>query len=100
MRNWKKWRAGTKARNESARRAAMARWDAYHQAVSAEPLRATRTVEITIRDSHRPMHVIILKADERQNGWSRFSVSEGGVRIGSRRFGRSSIASLIAALLQ
>jgi len=95
MRNWKTFRCGAAARSERARRAATARWAAYHLAQADAPLRQTRVVEMTIRDSHRPMRVIRMAAEQTDRGWSRWLVTENGERVGRRRFGGTAIAKLI-----
>lgn len=94
--NWRKWQAGKKVRSAKARRAAVARWAAYHAAREGEPVRRTRVVEMTIRDSCRMMRVIRLESDE----GGRWLVSENGVRVGSRRLGARRLAGLIAESLK
>ena len=96
MRNWAKWRAEASARSERARRAAMARWDAECAARHDEPCRTSRVIEMVVRDSHRPMRLIRLEADDKGRAWSRWKVTENGARVGRRRFGRTAIARLIA----
>ncbi len=100
MRDWKKWNANAEHRRERARRAAEARWEAARESRSDEPVRQTRVVELTIRDTHRCRRTIVLRADEGFRGWGRWLVSENGERIGRRRFGRSAIAALIARSLE
>lgn len=99
MRNWAQWRARKAARSERARAAAEARWSAVRAARADEPVREGRVVEITIRDTRQPMRVLRLQAEPRELGWSRWAVSENGVRVGRRRFGRSAISDLIARSL-
>jgi hypothetical protein len=99
MRNWSKYRAGNKARSEAAVRAARARWDRVLAQRAGEPVRQTRVVELTVVDSHRPRSLIRLAADEQDGRWGRWAVTEGGQRIGKRRFGRRAVADLIAGWL-
>ena len=100
MRNWSQWRAGAEARRERASRAAEARWAAVRAARVDEPVRETRVVELTIRDSHRPLRILQMSADESERGWGRWDVCENGVKIGRRRFGRRAVAELLARSLQ
>jgi hypothetical protein len=95
MRNWRTWKAKAKARSDLARRAAEARWAAYHEAQADDPIRQTRVVEMTIKDSHRPMRVIRMEAEQTERGWSRWLATENGERVGRRRFGGTAIAKLI-----
>jgi hypothetical protein len=100
MRNWQKWRENAAARSARATRAAEARWARYHAADDSPP-RETRFVELTLRDSHRPMRIVRMEADETQRGeWGRWAVTEDGQRIGRRRLGRSGIADLLSRSLE
>jgi hypothetical protein len=99
MRNWATYRAGKARRSEAGRRAANARWARVHAACNGEPVRESRVVELSIRDSHRPARVIRMQADMTPRGWSRWAVSENGARIGCRTFGRRALAGLIAGSL-
>lgn len=100
MRNWAKWRARKEARSERARRAAEARWAAVREARAGEPVRQTRVVEIDIRDTIQPRRTIRMKADPTDRGYGRWMVGENGQRIGTRRFGATAIARLIAESLR
>ena len=99
MHTWRKWGAGRRARSERARKAANARWDAVRAGRMDEPVRETRVVEMTIRDTHRPQRTIRMKAEEARRGWGRWHVWENGVRIGTRRIGRTMLAEAIARSL-
>lgn len=99
MRDWRKWRADSERRRHAARRAAQIRWDRHHAEQSDVVARATRSVELSIRDTHRPMRIIRMEAEEREHGWGRWAAWENETRIGSRQFGRSKIAELIARSL-
>ena len=85
---------------ESGQRAARARWMQKSEALSGEPLRETRVIVLAIRYSHRPRTEIRLEAQEGERGWSRFRVEQNGRRIGSRTFGRTAVADLLARTLQ
>jgi hypothetical protein len=76
------------------------RWERVREARAGERVRETRVVEVTIRDSHRPMTTIRMETQERERGWGRFAVWQQGARIGARRFGRSGIAELLARWLE
>lgn len=99
MHNWSKYRELRKARSESGRKAARARWDAVAAARADDPIRQTRVVHIGILDSHRPRTAIRLEADEQDGRWSRFAAYQNGQRIGKRRLGRRAVADLIAKWL-
>jgi len=74
MRNWRKYRSdkAQRKRSERAAHAARVRCERYHADL---PVRQTRTVVITIRDSARPMSVIRATQHERMDGrWTRFYV--------------------------
>lgn len=92
-------RAWTK---ETGSAAAAARWRKVRAGRSDCPLRETRVVELTVRDSHRTRRVIRMESDLTRDAraWGRWSVSENGRAIGRRRFGRSAIADLIARSLE
>jgi hypothetical protein len=81
-------------------RAARARWQKNAALRRHEPVRETRAVLLIVRDSHRPQCVLQLVAQETPRGWSRWLVTQNDKRVGSRSFGRSAIAKLIARLLQ
>jgi len=100
MRNWRKWREQRTLRSDRGRRAATARWDAVHADRAAEPVRDSRVVEITIRDSTRPLRQIQMQCEPTEHGWSRWAVTENGHPAGRRRFGATAIARLIAQSLQ
>lgn len=93
------WRAGAAEQSRRASVAARARWDAVREARQDEPVRMTRVVEITVRDSHRPRRTLRLESEEGPHGWRRWRVSEDGVRVGTRRLGRSTLARLLAQSL-
>jgi hypothetical protein len=96
--NWRKWNTQARERSRRAQHAAEVRWARHHAGIEAPP-RETRVVEMSIRDSHRPMRTLRFEADETERGWGRWRVSEGGARIGERRFGRTAIGALIARSL-
>jgi hypothetical protein len=76
-----------------------ARWAKVHAAHVGEPVRETRVVEMTIRDSHRPMRIIRLQAEETERGWSRWMAQENGQRAGRKPWGKNAIARAIAGTL-
>ena len=84
---------------EAQRQRIEKRWEKSRDAQYDDPVRKSRVVELTIRDSLRPMRTIRLQCDPTERGWGRFSVDENGVMIGRRRFGCSAIAKLISASL-
>jgi hypothetical protein len=43
---------------------------------------------------------IRMEADETPRGWSRWTVTEGGQRIGRRRYGGRAVAEMIAKWLK
>lgn len=103
--NWRKWNAEKGKRSARAQHASEIRWARYHAALSAEPVRASRVVEITIRDTHRPMRVICLRSEvyglrSDPCSRSRWAVTENGTQIGTRRLGTTAIARAIARSLQ
>jgi len=100
MRDRGKWRAGAAARSAQAQRAANARWAAVRSALAEDPVRTSRVVELTIRDTHNTMRVVRMQSEPREHGWSRWAVTENGQRVGRRRLGRSTIADLIARSLE
>jgi len=80
-------------------RRAHARWARVHAEADEAP-RVSRCVEIRVRDSHRPMTTISLRAEPTECGWGRFEASENGhVLARGRRLGRRQLAALIAAFL-
>lgn len=83
----------------TASHAAHARWAVVRAARAAEPVRETRVVEIEVRDSHRPRATVRMVAQETPRGWSRWQVSQNGVRIGRRTCGRTSVGKLVARWL-
>ena len=99
MPNWIKWYADKDRRRESARKAANARWSAYHAAQAGEPQRHSRSTELTIRDSHRPMQIIRIHRESIGHAWSRGRVYINGRRVGHRAFGRTALAKLLAEAL-
>jgi hypothetical protein len=93
---WGHWHNNAAQRSERARRAAMARWSRAHDDSDA-PMRETRTIEVTLRDSHRPMETIRLSRDDVGDGrWSRWRVE--GARI--RPLGATGVARLLARLIE
>jgi hypothetical protein len=76
-----------------------ARWAKASAARADEPIRETRVVEMTIRDSHRPMRIIRLQAEETERGWSRWVAQENGQRAGQKPWGKNAIARAIARTL-
>ena len=99
MRNWGKWNEGKTRRSEIARKAATARWAAYHAFQAGDPQRHSRVIELTIRDSHRPMQVIHIHRESIGHAWSRARVYVNGSRVGVRAFGRTALAKLVAEAL-
>jgi len=97
--NYRKWQAGKAKQTKRARAGADARWAAVREARAEEPVRRTRVVELTIRDSHRPGTVVRLSAEEGARGWGRWAVEQDGARIGKRRLGKAGIARMLAAFL-
>jgi hypothetical protein len=92
--NWRKWNNTRAQRSERAQRAAEARWARAHDAA---PARETRTIEIAIRDSHRPMETIRLSRDEVGDGrWSRWRVAD----VDCRPVGTTGVARLLARLIE
>ena len=76
-------------------RGAAARWGKYHAAMKGEPVREDRYVEITIRDSHRPLTRLLLRREQTRNGrWGRWH------GLGERPLGGSGIAEAIARYLE
>jgi hypothetical protein len=100
MRKYIDWNKHHATRSAAAAKAANARWDRVRAARKDEPLRASRVVELTIRDTHRTMRVIRLKCEPSLQGWGRFAVMENGAQIGKRRFGHKALAALLAASLR
>lgn len=93
--DWRKWNKGKRARSERASKAARARWEKEHSGKQPEP-RETRHIEITIRDSHRPMTIIRAHQEQQDYGrWSRLRI-EGST---SRPVSRNGMAKRIAAAL-
>lgn len=86
--------------SESGRKAALSRWKTRSDERAGEPIRRSRVVVLTIRDSHRPMMTVRLQCEPIDHGWSRFSVWQGAERIGNRRYGRTAVARLIAEALR
>jgi hypothetical protein len=75
------------------------RWAKAAAAREGEPIRETRVVEMTIRDSHRPMRIVRLQAEETERGWSRWTAHENGQRAGQKPWGKNAIARAIARTL-
>lgn len=98
--NWlyRRRRSPAEAREfrEAQRRRVAKRWETVHAAKRNEPPRETRAIELTIRDSHRPMRMIRLTAEETEHGWSRWTVTENGQPAGARPWGKNAIAKAIA----
>jgi hypothetical protein len=84
---------------EKQRQRIQQRWARVHAACAGEPVRASRIVEFPIRDTHRPFAMIRLEAEPTERGFGRWLVSENGVRVGKRRFGRRQVADMIARWL-
>ena len=59
-----------------------------------EPVRVDRVVEITIRDSRRPMTVIRLRREDQGERWGRWS------GIGKTKLGPSGVGKLIGKYLE
>jgi hypothetical protein len=76
------------------------RWQREREKQAGEPIRKTRVVVLEVKDSARMRAVIRLEAEETERGWSRWAVSEGGERIGKRRWGRRAVGLLIAGWLE
>ena len=62
-------------------------------------MRQTRIEEITIRSSLRPLQIIRIERQPRDQAWSRGRVEVNGQRIGRRPFGRTALGKLIAEAL-
>jgi len=86
--------------SDAQRRRVNARWERVHAASAGEPVRRSRVIDIEIRDSHRPLARIRLHAEPAERGWSRWLATENGSPIGKRRFGRKSLAAMIAAWME
>ena len=94
MRNWRKWEENQAKRSKRASYAAQCRWQQYHADL---PPRATRRIEIEMRDSHRPMQVIRAEQCEGNDGrWTRWRID--GCQC--RPVASSGLARLIAEALQ
>jgi hypothetical protein len=79
---WRKWHNTRAQRIERAQRAAEARWARARAHDDDAPARETRTVEIAIRDSHRPMEIVRLTRDDVGDGrWSRWRVAGARLRF-------------------
>ena len=92
--NWSEWHNTRDQRRERARLAAQARWALAHADMAL--VRESRTVEIAIRDSHRPMDVVRLSREDLGNGrWSRWRVADAQLRP----LGATGIGKLLARLL-
>lgn len=89
---WAKQKEKLSARG---RLGASARWDRVHAAPVA--VRESRVVEITIRDSHRPMELVRARREMDDVGiWGRWRVAGvAGRPVGPRGLGR-----LIALLIE
>ena len=61
---------------------------------AAEPVRVDRVVEITIRDSHRPMTVIRLRREDQGERWGRWT------GIGQARLGPTGIGKVLGKYLE
>ena len=75
------------------------RWEKKREAMAGERIRATRTVRITIEDSHRMRVVLVLSRDETPVGWGRAQVVENG-RPCKRKWGVRRLATRLAELLR
>lgn len=103
--SWRYRRRRTRQEEQEFRdaqsRRAHARWEKHRARQIETPVRQSKLVELTIRDSHRPMRVIRLRADPTDRGWGRFAGEENGRAIAhGRRFGHRHIATLIAQSLR
>ena len=84
----------------SGSEAARARWQNNALARAGEPVRETRVVEMTIRDSHRPGVEVRMESHETPSGWGRWRVAQNGKQVGRRTFGHTAISAMLAKVLQ
>lgn len=84
---------------DNQRKRAEARWARVRERRRGETTRATRVVEVTIRDSHRPRIVLRLEAQETGQGWGRWRVSENGTEWAGRKIGTGRVARAVARVL-
>jgi hypothetical protein len=101
--SWR-YRRRRNAKEEREFRAAQSRrvaqrWSKASAVRVGEPIRETRVVLMTIRDSHRPMRIIRMQAEETERGWSRWVVQENGQPAGQKPWGKNAIARAIASTL-
>lgn len=95
---YRKLRREKQLRRCAAMRAAKER---HRLAVMAtEPVRVDRTVEIVIRDSHRPMTSISLRAIDCENHWGRWQISMNGRPVSITRLGPAGLARMLAGWLR
>jgi|GEM_PF-3658755 len=89
------WKRLKQKRLERSRKGVEARRRKREMANTGLPLRQTRVVEITIRDSHRTMTVLRLEQHEGHEGkWTRWH------GLGKRPLGINGIAHVIGKYLQ
>jgi hypothetical protein len=81
------WRRKKERFSARGRKGAAVRWARAH--ADSGPVRVSRWVEITIRDSHRPMEVIRARRDVDDEGrWGRWRVDDyQGRPLGARGLG-------------
>lgn len=93
MRNWAQFWDKAQQRSKRAEYAARCRWDRYH---ASAPMRDSRVIEITIRDSHRPRTIIRAQQDQLDDGrWSRLRIDGSQGRPVSRHGLAQRIASAL-----
>ena len=79
---------------ERSRKGVKAREQNHLARTAGEPLRVDRVVEITIRDSHRPLTVIGLRREDQGERWGRW---EG---IGHSKLGPTGVGRVIGKYLE
>ena len=84
---------------DAQRRRVEARWARQSAERERDPVRQTRVVEITVRDSHRTRTLIRLEADENERSWGRWGVWQDGQRVEQRRAGKRQLAAMVAEFL-
>lgn len=80
---------------EAQRQRIAKRWAKVHAVQVGDPVRQTRVIQMTILDTHRPMRIIRLQAEETERGWSRWTATENGQPC-TRLWGKIAIAKAIA----
>jgi hypothetical protein len=89
------WGKRKRKRSNRGQHGADCRWRKYHEKLAGEPVRTDRVIEITIRDSHRPMTVIRLRREQNDEGrWGRWR------GIGKTALGPSGVGKLIGKYLE